>query len=69
MESALKRRLKGLFFQFLLSPLSLSGRATILYTDTFLMLSGMLWAYSYFGRINRGKQVHIIEEFLSRLAR
>ncbi|XP_044732130.1 uncharacterized protein LOC123295001 [Chrysoperla carnea] len=60
---------KADWVEFLISPLSLGGRATILYTDTFLMLSGMLWAYSYFGRINRGKQVHIIEEFISRLAR
>ncbi|XP_044729915.1 nose resistant to fluoxetine protein 6-like [Chrysoperla carnea] len=51
------------------SSVSIPGRAVYLLTDTFLMLSGMLSAYSYFGRKNRGTQIHLKDEYISRLIR
>lgn len=44
-------------------------RIASLYTDPFLMLSGMLTAYSMFGTLKRGKQINILKEFLSRFLR
>lgn len=50
-------------------PWTVLGRAASLYTDPFIMFSGMLTTYSYFGRLNRGKSINIIDEYVSRLMR
>lgn len=45
------------------------GRAASLYTDPFLMISGMLTAYSLFGRLQRGGKINILKEYASRYLR
>ncbi|KAG5684658.1 hypothetical protein PVAND_013876 [Polypedilum vanderplanki] len=45
------------------------ARAASLYTDPFLMLSGMLTAYSLFGRLQRNGRIDIIREYISRYFR
>ncbi|KAM7348279.1 drop dead [Cochliomyia hominivorax] len=45
------------------------GRAASLYTDPFLLFSGMLTAYSFFGRLNKGQSIRLKNEYISRLIR
>jgi hypothetical protein len=45
------------------------GRAAAIYTDPFIMLSGMLTAYSLFGRLNRGQKINIFKEYAGRYLR
>jgi len=45
------------------------ARAASLYTDPFIMLSGLLTAYSFVGRLNRTGNLDIRNEYLSRLLR
>lgn len=45
------------------------GRAASLYTDPFLMLSGMLTAYSLFGRLQKGHKIKIFQEYAGRYLR
>jgi hypothetical protein len=43
--------------------------AASLYTDIFLMLSGLLTTYTYFGRLAKGKQIVVWREILDRYFR
>jgi peptidoglycan/LPS O-acetylase OafA/YrhL len=50
-------------------PWTVLARAASLYTDPFLMLSGMLTAYSLFGKLKRHGKINILKEFASRYLR
>uniref|UniRef100_A0A1B0ADW6 Uncharacterized protein n=1 Tax=Glossina pallidipes TaxID=7398 RepID=A0A1B0ADW6_GLOPL len=50
-------------------PWTVIGRAASLYTDPFLLVSGMLTAYSLFGRLKKGQPVRLKNEYISRLIR
>ncbi|XP_037940579.1 nose resistant to fluoxetine protein 6-like [Teleopsis dalmanni] len=50
-------------------PWTVIGRAASLYTDPFLLFSGMLTAYSLFGRLNKGQPIRLKNEYISRLMR
>lgn len=50
-------------------PWTVIGRAASLYTDPFLLFSGMLTAYSLFGRLFKGQPVRLRNEYVSRLMR
>lgn len=51
------------------SPLTVIVRASYLYTDVFLMLSGMLVAYSFVGRLQRGQKINVLKEIAARYFR
>ncbi|XP_011881618.1 PREDICTED: nose resistant to fluoxetine protein 6 [Vollenhovia emeryi] len=55
--------------EFLGKPWTVIGRAASLYTDPFIMLSGLLTAYSFVGRLKRTGSLDIKNEYLSRLLR
>ncbi|TGZ56969.1 nose resistant to fluoxetine protein 6 [Temnothorax longispinosus] len=55
--------------EFLGKPWTVLGRAASLYTDPFIMLSGLLTTYSFLGRLNRTGSLEIKNEYLSRLLR
>lgn len=55
--------------QFLGKPWTVLGRAASLYTDPFIMLSGLLTTYSFVGRLKRTGALDIKNEYLSRLLR
>ncbi|GLV41432.1 drop dead [Carabus blaptoides fortunei] len=55
--------------EFLGRPWSVLGRAASLYTDPFIMFSGMLTTYSFLGRLNRNQDVNVFKEYVSRLMR
>lgn len=44
-------------------------RICALYTDAFLMLSGMLVAYSLIGRLKNGRRIEILKEYIGRYIR
>lgn len=44
-------------------------RICALYTDTFLLLSGMLVSYSFIGKLQRGQRINIIKEYAARYMR
>lgn len=50
-------------------PWTVIGRAASLYTDPFIMLSGLLTTYSLYGRLQRGTGFSIAKEYISRLLR
>lgn len=50
-------------------PWTVIGRAASLYTDPFLMFSGMLTAYSLFGRLLKGQPARLKNEYIGRLMR
>lgn len=50
-------------------PWTVIGRAASLYTDPFIMLSGLLTTYSLYGRLQRGQGFSIAKEYISRLLR
>ena len=50
-------------------PYTVIVRASYLYTDSFIMLSGMLVAYSFIGRLQRGQTINIIKEIAGRYFR
>lgn len=50
-------------------PWTVLARAASLYTDPFLMLSGMLTAYSLLGQLQRNGRINIIKEFAKRYFR
>lgn len=54
---------------FFTEPISIICRACYLYTDIFLMLSGLLVAYSLIGRMQRGKKINILKEITGRYFR
>ena len=51
------------------NPFTVLVRASYLYTDSFIMLSGMLVAYSFIGRLQRGSRINIIKEIAGRYFR
>ena len=50
-------------------PWTVIARAASLYTDPFLMLSGMLTAYSLLGKLRRHGKINIVKEYASRYLR
>lgn len=54
---------------FFLEPVSIIFRACYLYTDVFLMLSGLLVSYSLLGRIQRGQKINVMKEIAGRYFR
>ncbi|CAO1376055.1 unnamed protein product [Diamesa tonsa] len=50
-------------------PWSIIGRAASLYTDPFLMLSGMLTTYTFIGRLQKGRKINFLEEYAGRYLR
>ncbi|XP_046734694.1 O-acyltransferase like protein-like isoform X1 [Diprion similis] len=55
--------------EYLGKPWTVIGRAASLYTDPFIMLSGLLTTYSFVGRLNRTGTLDIKREYLSRILR
>lgn len=51
------------------SPFTVLFRASYLYTETFLMLSGMLVAYSFVGRLQRNQTINFLKEIAARYFR
>jgi peptidoglycan/LPS O-acetylase OafA/YrhL len=51
------------------NPLTVLVRASYLYTDTFIMLSGMLVAYSFVGRLQRNQNINVLKEIAARYFR
>lgn len=51
------------------SPWTVVVRASYLYTDSFIMLSGMLVAYSFVGRLQRGQRINVMKEIAARYFR
>lgn len=45
------------------------GRAASLYTDPFLLFSGMLTSYSMFGRLMKGNPINLKNEYIGRIMR
>ncbi|XP_052120476.1 nose resistant to fluoxetine protein 6-like [Frankliniella occidentalis] len=45
------------------------ARAASLYTDPFIMLSGLLTSYAYVKKLERGQKIHVVEELRNRLIR
>jgi hypothetical protein len=45
------------------------NRPSSLYTDSFIMLSGMLVAYSFVGRLQRGQNIKVLKEIAARYFR
>lgn len=54
---------------FFLEPFSILFRCCYLYTDVFLMLSGLLVSYSLFGKLQKGQKVKIVKEITGRYLR
>jgi peptidoglycan/LPS O-acetylase OafA/YrhL len=50
-------------------PYSVLARAASLYTDPFLCLSGMLTAYSLFGKLKKTGRFNIFKEYIGRYIR
>ncbi|KAH8331979.1 hypothetical protein KR067_006582 [Drosophila pandora] len=50
-------------------PWTVIGRAASLYTDPFLLFSGMLTSYSLFGRLIKQQPIRLKNEYVSRLMR
>ena len=69
----------GVYFQPLVNKASVSElysslvsvplRAMFLYTEIFLMLSGLLLAHSLVGKLNRGRRIDIVKEITARYFR
>lgn len=54
---------------FFLEPVSILFRCCYLYTDVFLMLSGLLVSYSLFGKLQKGQRLNIMREITARYLR
>ncbi|KAK5647056.1 hypothetical protein RI129_005520 [Pyrocoelia pectoralis] len=50
-------------------PWTVVGRAASLYTDPFIMISGMLTTYCLLRKLKRNRQINILQEYISRLFR
>ncbi|XP_043275133.1 nose resistant to fluoxetine protein 6 isoform X2 [Venturia canescens] len=50
-------------------PWTVIGRAASLYTDLFIMLSGLLTTYAFVGRLKKTGNLDVKKEYLSRLVR
>ncbi|GAB0089047.1 uncharacterized protein DMENIID0001_035260 [Sergentomyia squamirostris] len=55
--------------EYLGQPWTVVGRAASLYTDPFIMLSGLLTTYSLYGRLQRGQPIRVVQEYAGRLLR
>ncbi|XP_025992851.1 O-acyltransferase like protein [Solenopsis invicta] len=55
--------------EFLGKPWTVIGRAASLYTDPFIMLSGLLTTYSFLGKLKKTGNLDIKNEYFSRLLR
>ncbi|XP_029053165.1 O-acyltransferase like protein-like [Osmia bicornis bicornis] len=55
--------------EYLGKPWTVIGRAASLYTDPFIMLSGLLTAYSFTGKLKKNGNLDIKNEYISRLIR
>ncbi|XP_012283860.1 nose resistant to fluoxetine protein 6 [Orussus abietinus] len=55
--------------EYLGKPWTVIGRAASLYTDPFIMLSGLLTTYSFVGRLEKTGKLDVKQEYLSRLLR
>lgn len=49
--------------------MSVLGRAAAIYTDAFLLMSGLLTAYSIIGRLQRSQSPRLIQEYVGRCLR
>lgn len=50
-------------------PWTVIARAASLYTDPFIMMSGLLTAYSLIGRLQRQQKIQIFQEYIGRFFR
>lgn len=50
-------------------PFSVLARAASLYTDPFIMLSGMLIAYSFIGKLQKSGRINVVKEVVGRYLR
>lgn len=50
-------------------PWSVLGRAAAIYTDTFLMFSGLLTSYAIIGRLQKNQSPRIFQEYAGRFIR
>lgn len=50
-------------------PWTVIARAASLYTDPFIMMSGLLTTYSLFGRLLRGQKINVVTEYVGRIMR
>ncbi|KAF7287125.1 hypothetical protein GWI33_002502 [Rhynchophorus ferrugineus] len=57
------------FVEYLARPFSVLGRAASLYTDPFIMISGLLTSYSLIGKLNKNGNINVIQEYVSRICR
>ncbi|XP_055682910.1 nose resistant to fluoxetine protein 6-like [Lutzomyia longipalpis] len=55
--------------EYLGQPWTVIGRAASLYTDPFIMLSGLLTTYSLYGRLQRGQPIRVVQEYAGRFLR
>ncbi|XP_001603690.2 O-acyltransferase like protein [Nasonia vitripennis] len=55
--------------EYIGKPWTVIGRAASLYTDPFIMLSGLLTTYSFIGRLNKSGKLDVKNEYISRLFR
>jgi hypothetical protein len=51
------------------NPYSVATRLAAVYTEPFLMLSGLLTAYSWLGKLKKRKQINLFEEIIGRYIR
>lgn len=50
-------------------PWTVIGRAAAIYTDVFLMFSGLLTSYSLIGKMQRKTSLNLIQEYVGRFIR
>ncbi|XP_076750177.1 nose resistant to fluoxetine protein 6 isoform X2 [Xylocopa sonorina] len=55
--------------EYLGKPWTVIGRAASLYTDPFVMISGLLTSYSFIGKLKKTGNLDIKDEYMSRLIR
>ncbi|XP_050308684.1 O-acyltransferase like protein-like [Anthonomus grandis grandis] len=55
--------------EYLGRPFSVVARAASLYTDPFIMISGLLTSYSLIGKLDKTGKINIGQEYISRLYR
>lgn len=60
---------KNFFFNLGDTPLSYPFRAAYIYTDVFLMLSGLLMSHSIIGKLQKGQKISFVKEIIGRYLR
>ena len=68
-EAWLNRFRMVILLQDVWQPWTSFARCGFLYTDTFLMISGLLTSYSFYKQLERTKRLDIPREYVSRLMR